>query len=67
MKYKVQIISGNGKKTEANLRTWRDAKRAMRRALKADAVRTIAYEWEPGYNAYSHIGEWSWADADLLK
>ena len=67
MKYKAQIISGCGQKREENLRTWRDAKRAMRRALKADAVRAIAYEREPKCSAYSHVGEWAWQEAGLLK
>lgn len=67
MKYKVQIISGTGSKTEENFPTWRDAKRAMRRALKGDAVRAIAYEWEPRCDAYSHVGEWTWQEAGLLK
>lgn len=67
MKYMIQFLNGNGSKTEGKYRTWKDAKRAMRRALKADAVRAIAYEWEPRCDAYSHAGEWSWAEADLLR
>lgn len=67
MKYMIQFISGNGSKTEGSFRTWKDAKSAMRKSLKADAVRAIAYEWMPKCNAYSHVGEWTWQEIGLLK
>lgn len=67
MKYMIQLINFDQTKSSVSVSTWREAKKAMRKCLTTDALRAVAYEWMPKCNAYSHVGEWTRFETDLLK